>query len=235
MNEVGIVVEEVKVKSLFKALKVLECFTVQRPELGITEISEMLGLYKSNVFNIVDTFVKAGYLEQNPENEKYRLGIKILELGNVISSNISFRKIIMPYMKELADATNETVYLGIPNETEVIYLDSASPINQFSTRSMLGVKAQLYCTGIGKAMLAYLTDDVVRSVVSKGFHKYTEHTIVEEKALLDELAAIRARGYSIDNTGRLELPGLDANAYTRHRRRLFARIVFGREIVPSEI
>ncbi|MDF2717996.1 MAG: IclR family transcriptional regulator, partial [Paenibacillus sp.] len=141
----------------------------------------------------------AGYLEQNPENEKYRLGVKILELGNVISSNMNIRRTMLPYMQELADYTNETVYLGMPNESEVIYLDSSSPKNQLSTRSMLGVKAPLYCTGIGKAMLAFLPAEVTNAVCAKGLKKYTDQTISEPEALLAELAAIRSRGYSIDN------------------------------------
>lgn len=189
---------DIKVKSLYKALKVLECFTTDNPELGITEISEQLGLYKSNVYYIVDTFVKMGYIEQNPENGKYKLGIKLLEIGHVISSNISFRKAIVPYMQELADTTNEMVYLAIPREEEVLYLDSACPKNQIFTKPMLGAKAPLYCTGIGKAMLAFLPDEVVNVVVAKGFVKYTDHTITDRESLSRELSEIRNRGYSID-------------------------------------
>lgn len=191
--------EEIKVKSLFKALKIMECFTVERPELGITEISEQLGLYKSNVHNIVDTFAKAGYLEQNPDNEKYRLGVKILELSNVISSNMNIRRAMLPYMQELADYTNETVYLGMPSDNEVIYLDASSPKNKLSTRSMLGVKAPLYCTGIGKAMLAFMPESAAAAVCAKGLRRHTDQTITEPQALMDELTAIRLRGYSIDN------------------------------------
>lgn len=191
--------EEIKVKSLFKALRIMDCFTVDSPELGITEISEQLGLYKSNVHNIVDTFVKAGYLEQNPENEKYRLGFKLLELGNVISSNMNIRRLTLPYMQEMSDYANETVYLGMPSDTDVIYLDSASPKNQISSRSMLGVKAPLYCTGIGKAMLAFLPAEVAKAVCAKPLKKHTDQTITDTGALLDELEAIRQRGYSIDN------------------------------------
>lgn len=191
--------EEMKVKSLYKALRVLECFTADRPELGITEISGQLGLYKSNVHNIVDTFVKAGYLEQNPDNEKYRLGLKILELGSVISSQFNFRTAILPYMQELADHTNETVYLGIPSEGEVIYLDSATPKNLLNPRAMMGVKAPLYCTGIGKAMLAFLPEEAVNAVIGKGLVPYTENTITDGSRLLEELRMVRARGYSTDN------------------------------------
>ncbi|OMF12760.1 IclR family transcriptional regulator [Paenibacillus sp. FSL H7-0331] len=191
--------DEGKVKSLIKALKILDCFTVQSPELGITEISEKLGLYKSNVHNIADTFLKAGYLEQNQENGKYRLGFKLLEFSNVIHSNIDFRTIVLPLMQELSDFTNETVYLGTPRENEVVYLDSTCPRNQLSTRSMLGVKAPLYCTGIGKAMLAYLPDDRIKAVIDKGLIAITDSTITSQEALILDLQQIRARGYSIDH------------------------------------
>jgi IclR family KDG regulon transcriptional repressor len=191
--------DEGKVKSLIKALKILDCFTVNSPELGITEISEKLGLYKSNVHNIADTFLKAGYLEQNHENGKYRLGFKLLEFGNVIHSNIDFRKIVLPFMQELSDSTNETVYLGMPREGEVVYLDSICPRTQLSSRSMLGVKAPLYCTGIGKAMLAYLPDDWIKAVIEKGLTAITDSTITNKEAFILDLQQTRARGYSIDN------------------------------------
>lgn len=190
---------DIKVKSLYKALKVLECFTVSKPELGITEISEQLGLYKSNVHNIADTFVKAGYLEKNTENDKYRLGFKILELSHIISANISLRHIVLPHMRELADITNETIYLAVPREGEVIYLDSCSPKHQLSTRAMLGIKAPLYCTGIGKAMLAFLPEEVLTVVVSSGLARHTDKTITDLQQLKEELSDIRTRGYAIDN------------------------------------
>jgi len=119
--EVSKMENEVKVKSLYKAIKILECFSEKKPELGITEISQQVGLYKSNVHNIISTFEALGYVESNPDNGKYRLGTKILELAHVISSNISFRRIVLPYMHEIANQTNETVYLGIPNE-ETFYI-----------------------------------------------------------------------------------------------------------------
>ncbi|WP_309119759.1 IclR family transcriptional regulator [Paenibacillus sp.] len=190
--------EDVKVKSLFRALKIMDCFSLEKPEWGITELSQHLGFYKSNVSNIVTTFVKAGYLEQNEDNGKYRLGFKILQLGNIISSNISFRKLMIPYMQEIADKVNEIVYLAVPYEGEVIYLDACLPKNQLSTRSMLGVKAPLHCTGTGKAMLSVLPEETVSDVISRGLKKFTDNTITNAELLLQELAETRERGYSLD-------------------------------------
>lgn len=190
--------EDPKVKSLARALKILDCFSAEKPEWGITEISQHLDYYKSNVSNIVTTFVQAGFLEQNKENGKYQLGFKILELSHIISSNISFRKMILPFLQGIADNANEIVYLAVPHEGEVIYLDSCFSRNQHSNRSMLGVKAPLHCTGIGKAMLAYLPEKTVLEVLSQDLKKYTENTITNPDELLNELVEIRKRGYSID-------------------------------------
>ncbi|MEF3308653.1 IclR family transcriptional regulator [Paenibacillus sp. GYB004] len=192
--------DQIKTKTLFKALQVLDCFTATTPELGVTEISERLGLYKSNVHNIMDTFVKAGYIKKNPDNGKYRLTLKVLQLGHVVSSNISFRKTVQPHMQELADATGETIFLAIPGEdAEVVYLDSSSPRNLMTVKSVMGIKAPLYCTGIGKAMLAYLPREVVDTVIGRGLASITDNTITDPGALLDELNTIRLRGYAIDN------------------------------------
>ncbi|MDF2657987.1 MAG: Transcriptional regulator [Paenibacillus sp.] len=192
--------DQIKTKTLFKALQVLDCFTATTPELGVTEISERLGLYKSNVHNIMDTFVKAGYIKKNPDNGKYRLTLKVLQLGHVVSSNISFRKTVQPHMQELADATGETIFLAIPGEdAEVVYLDSSSPRNLMTVKSVMGIKAPLYCTGIGKAMLAYLPREVVDTVIGRGLASITDNTITDPCTLLDELNTIRLRGYAIDN------------------------------------
>jgi DNA-binding IclR family transcriptional regulator len=191
---------QVKTKTLYKALQVLDCFSATTPELGITEISERLGLYKSNVHNIMDTFVKAGYIKKNPDNGKYRLALRVLELGHVVSSNISFRKTIQPHMQELADATGETIFLAIPSDdAEVVYLDSSSPRNLMTVKSVMGIKAPLYCTGIGKAMLAYLPREITETILARGLDAITEHTITDGEKLLEELEAVRRRGYAIDN------------------------------------
>ena len=85
----------VKVKSLAKALNVLNCF-IQEPELGVTEISERLGLYKSNVCDILTTFQSLGYVDQSERTGKYHLGYRILELSHAFTTSMGFRKTIIP-------------------------------------------------------------------------------------------------------------------------------------------
>lgn len=190
---------DAKNKSLHKALLILNCFT-EKQELGVTEISDKLGLYKSNVFNILDTFKKMDYVEQNEETGKYRLGIGVLRLSRALGDSFSITKIALPYMQQIANETNERVYLGIPREDEVLYLDATYPSNDIRLmRSLLGETAKMYCTGIGKAMMAFLPERVVEEYLDKPLERYTEMTITDPKELRKELAVTRARGYAVDN------------------------------------
>lgn len=192
--------EDIKVKSLLKTLNILECFTPERPELGITEISEQLGLYKSNVHNILSTLMQCGYVEQNPVTNKYRLGLKILELAYVISSQLGLNRIVAPFMAELSREVGEVVYFGVPNNGQVVYLEAAYPGPFYPMRSMMGETAEMYCTAIGKAILAFLPSDKAEPALTlQSMKRYTAHTITERQMLTEELEAIRKQGYSIDN------------------------------------
>jgi len=189
---------QIQMKSLYKAMKVLETFSVEEPELSVTEISKRLNLYKSNVFNILSTFEELGYVSKNPENSKYRLSFKVLNLSYVINAHMSIQRLMLPYMQKIADVTKENVYLAVPDNSEVVYLESCSPYGIVPTRSLQGERAPMYCTAIGKAMLAFLPESVKMSL-EKGLKSFTDNTITKEKDLIDELERIRQQGFAIDN------------------------------------
>ena len=188
----------VKVKSLAKALNVLNCF-IQEPELGVTEISERLGLYKSNVCDILTTFQSLGYVDQSERTGKYHLGYRILELSHAFTTSMGFRKTIYPHMKQLADEVGETVYLGVPDGLDVLYLDAAYPGHEYMTRAMLGDRAPMYCTGIGKAILSQLDEATWASLFSQKLKPYTNSTLTDPEKLRQDLLAARERKYAVDN------------------------------------
>lgn len=191
--------DEIKVKSLSKAMRVLECFR-NGPELGISQISDMLGMNKSNVHDIISTFVQLGYVMQNQQSSKYRLGYRILDLSHVLTDSIGFRKTVFPYMQKLAIEANETVYFAIPDGSEVLYLDSAYPVAQMTaTRAMLGDRAKMYCTAIGKAILSTMDEKDIINLLPLKLHAYTEYTITDLESLLQDISNTRKRGYAIDN------------------------------------
>ena len=160
----------------------------------------MLGLNKSNVHNILSTFKEINYLEQDEETGKYQLGVGIFALCQSVGDRFNVRKIVMPFMQEIADQTGEMVYLAVPHEDEVIYLEAMYPVESFNLmRVILGERAQMYCTGIGKAVLAFLPEMVRDAYINKELTAYTEHTITDRDELMEELRRTRERGYSVDN------------------------------------
>jgi DNA-binding IclR family transcriptional regulator len=188
-----------KIKSLQKALNVLDCF-VDHSELGVTQISEMMGLYKSNVHSILSTFKQCGYVEQDEVTGKYRLGVKIYKLSCALDDRYDVIQLAKPYMQEIANLTKERVYLGAPHGDEVIYLGATYPTGEFAmARAISGERAQMYCTGLGKAMMAYLTLEQQYEYANRPLEKFTENTLTDKEALLAELECVREKGYAIDN------------------------------------
>lgn len=190
---------EVKVKSLQKAMEVLECFAQKQP-LGVMEISEKLGLYKSNVHNILTTFTALGYLSQDAETGKFRLGVSIMSLSRAFREGLDITRIAVPYMSEIANTAGELVYLTIPREDSVVYLEGVSPDNQrMVSKSVAGEFCKMYCTSVGKAMLANMPKEEVEKCISGKLEAYTENTITDKKSLLEEIEKTRIRGYGIDD------------------------------------
>lgn len=190
---------EVKVKSLQKAMEVLECF-IQKQPLGVTEISEKLGLYKSNVHNILMTFTALGYLTQDVETGKFRLGVSIMSLSRAFREGLDITRIAGPFMREIANEAGELVYLTVPKDDSVIYLEGISPDNQrMVSKSVAGEDCKMYCTAVGKAMLANMPKEEVEKCISGKLEAYTENTITDKKSLLEEIEKTRIRGYGIDD------------------------------------
>lgn len=191
---------EIKVKSVKKALDVLNCFIKKQP-LGVTEISEMLGLYKSNVYDILTTLTAMEYLTQVKETGKYELGIGAARLGGAVGDRFGFYKLANYHIQEIATEAGETVYLTTLLGTSVFYLDAAIPPSDRNPAVVSFVRNNmdpLYCTSCGKAMLACMPDSFVEEYIAMPMEKFTEYTITEPDALREEIARIRERGYARD-------------------------------------
>ena len=141
-----------------------------------------------------------GYLDQDDESGRYKLGLSVYSLCYSLGQNLSIGSVAAPYLQELADMAGERVYLAIPHEQEIIYVTSAYPKTSIDLmRPIMGEHAQMHCTGLGKAMLAYLPEEKQRAYAARKLEAYTDYTITDGDALLKELREIRQRGYAIDN------------------------------------
>lgn len=195
---------EPKVKSLAKAMNILSCFTVKEPVWGVTELATRMNLNKSNVHNILATFQSLGYLEQLPDG-RYRLGMKILEYAFAINQNLGYPRAVYDILVDAADRTGEVVYFGVPYGPNVLYLYVAHPKSRMGVipyRDMLGETSPLYCTGIGKAMLAHMPEEEWGDHLDAVRPKFQPNTITDKDAIFEELRYIRRRGFAIDNVER---------------------------------
>ncbi len=187
------------VKSLVRALQVLECFSVEQPELGPSEIARTLNMQKSTVYNILSTYQSCGYLQKNQQTGKYSLGLKVLHLGYIVNSHQGLRDIFLPYLNRIAQETHEVCYFGILNDDEVLYIEAAYPSGQQATRNILGERAPLYCTGLGKAMLAFMEETDRERVLAQPMHNFTGCTLSDPAVLRNNLEEVRSNGYAVDN------------------------------------
>jgi len=189
----------IKVKSLQKALEILNCFIDKQP-LGVTEISDKLGLYKSNVHNILTTFAAMEYLTQDEETGKFQLGPRVLQLSHTAVGSFDIVKIVKPYLDALAEQFNETAYLAIPSRREVIYLGAAYPgRHRILAQYVQGDSAPMHATSVGKAMLAALPDAFLEQYIREPLVSFTENTITDPEALRREIEKTKQRGYALDN------------------------------------
>lgn len=190
-----------KVKSLAKALRILSCFSIREPVLGITELAERMDVTKSNIHNIVSTFCEMGYLRRTHDG-RYTLGLKMLEFAFIINQNLGYPTAVYDIMVDTASRTNEVVYFGLPYGTNVLYLYVAHPAHRIGVmpyRDILGETAPLYCTGIGKAILSHLSEEEWSQRLPEILVKFQPNTITDKETMFEELRRTRRLGYAIDN------------------------------------
>ncbi|MCB8818278.1 IclR family transcriptional regulator [Desulfosporosinus shakirovi] len=188
------------VQSVNRALDILGCFKGQAIELGISEIPEKMELSKSTVYGLVNTRLTKGYLEQNPQTKRYRLGIKLFELGTLVYNRMDLRNEAKVFCEELGGKYNTTVHLAAHYGDEIVYIDKVDAPEAVIVYSQTGKCATMHCTGVGKVILAFLSEDELKQVFAKeDFKKYTEHTITDQEELYRELRRIHSRGYAVDN------------------------------------
>lgn len=188
------------VRSVLRALDILEAFTEGDHVLGITDLSRRLGLAKSTVYNLVSTLRLRGYIEEDPATSRYSLGVKLLELSQAVRANVEIRDRAAPLLRELAQASREAVYLTILHRDRSIYIYSIEASGRLPSRSPIGERVPLHCTSVGKAKLAFMPNEQARGIIERaGLPSYTGNTITDPERLWQELARIRQLGYAVDN------------------------------------
>ncbi|MBI4593644.1 MAG: IclR family transcriptional regulator [Candidatus Rokubacteria bacterium] len=189
--------ERAVLRSVSNALALLEAFSLERPELGVTELSRTLGLGKSTVHRLLAALGARGYVRQNPQTARYCLGLKAFEVGALAAGQRSVRETVAPFLQRLRAASRETVHLGVLDEGEVIYIDKIESHQALQMYSQIGRRAPLHCTALGKALLAWEPD--AERFLRRRLRAYTPSTITDSGTLREDLERVRAAGYALDD------------------------------------
>lgn len=180
-----------------KALRILEL--LGEGEMRLVDLSAQLNEHKSTVQRLLATLQARGFVRQDEHTRRYTVGLRVLQLASLALADIDLRDAAHEPMRHLGDLTNETVHLAIYDEPHVVYLDkveSSFPIRMYSR---IGARAESYCTGVGKAIVAYLSEyELERYFHAASFTQFTPRTITTTEELIKEIAEIRARGYAFD-------------------------------------
>ncbi|MBM4308705.1 MAG: IclR family transcriptional regulator [Deltaproteobacteria bacterium] len=187
------------IQSVNRALQILNLFSLNNPQLGITQISRELSLHKGTVQGLVRTLTNAGFLRQNGATRRYQLGLKIYELGVILAGGLEINQKASAPAHKLARQTQHLVRIAIQDGDSALVTLDAYPTPQRFLTWQFGPRSPLYCTALGKTLLAYLSRQEVEGYLKRvKLIPYTPHTITKKDKFLRELEETRKRGYAIN-------------------------------------
>jgi IclR family KDG regulon transcriptional repressor len=186
--------------SVQHALNILNLFDASNPEMGNSEIANRLEMDPGTVAGLIYTLKQNNYLDQNPTNRKYRLGLKLAERTAVLLNQIDLRKIAAPFLEKLRSWSGESTNLAIRDHYEVAYIERLFGNHALGIRSEIGKRAPLHSTALGKVILAYLTQNEVENILNDyEFLQVTPNTITKRADFDQELDRVRREGFALDN------------------------------------
>jgi IclR family KDG regulon transcriptional repressor len=193
-------VYDTTVQSVERTLDIIETLSAHKTGVGVTTLSKELKLHKSTVHRLLTTLMLRKYVEQDPETSKYKLGMRLFELGNAVLSKLDIRQHAIPYLRQLWRETGETIQLAIVDQYKVLYVDVLETLERVGVKSNVGERVPLHASSSGKIWMACLPEDRVEEVLKLvKFEPFTPFTIDNEQKLRESLKEARELGYSIDN------------------------------------
>jgi DNA-binding IclR family transcriptional regulator len=211
-------------ESADRVLRVLEVFTPAERDLSLSEIAERLELPKSSVHRLLATLAAHGFVERDANSRRYRLGIRLFEIGSAAIHERGLHSATHPVLEELAVTTGETCHLAVLSDVEAVYIYKIDGPSSFSMTSRVGGRAPCHCTSIGKVLIAWGGQDLFKRVVRAGMRRYTSTTITNGTDLAADLERVRADGYALDVEEYQENLSCAAAAVRDHAGRVVAAI-----------
>ena len=181
-----------------RALAVLEMLAIQ--PMSIPELEAKTGLNRTTVTRLVQTLAAREYIEKLDQTNQYRIGLKVVEIGSVRLNQMELKTEAIPYMRALSQKLNQVCHMGQLSDGEVVYIEKIEPIASIRMYSAIGKRVPMHTTSLGKMLASGLTDEAILAILEKkGMRRYTEATMVDKNAYLEEIAKVRKQGYAMDN------------------------------------
>lgn len=188
------------VPSIVRAMNVLEFLARSKHGASVSEISRDLALPKSSTYLILTTLEENGYLQRNVQTGKYYFGLKLVALGRKVLEHLDLREVARPFLGALMRRTGIIVHLAVLEGNEAVIIDRVEPPGLSAGADWVGRRLDINCTGVGKALVAYLSDDQFGQIITvKHFARHNDNTIVTIRDLKKELARVREQGYALDD------------------------------------
>ena len=192
------------INSIDRALDILLVLQQEGKEMGVTQISKELGLYKSTVCRTLATMEKRNFVQQNPDNGKYWLGLKLYSIGMLIREKMPLKNIAYPYAKALSDKFKEVVHISVLDQSAVVFpkhiiIDKIESDQVLSVIPPIGSIAACHSAAVGKCLLAFSAPEYIEKFVGNELPVYTINTITNWDDLQAELKTIRQEGYALDH------------------------------------
>ena len=188
------------VSTLARGMQVLEAFSLESPQLTLTEIAAKVDLDKSTAFRVLHTFEQLGYLDRDPESRLYRLGLKLVQVGLTALNSLDLVQAARPHLKALFAQCGETTNMAVRDGSEILYVARHRAQQVLNVGLEVGSRLPVWCTAMGKAQLLDLSPDQVRELVGEGpFPPAGPCAHRDLAALLANLDLVRVQGYALND------------------------------------
>lgn len=189
-----------RIQAIERAVAILGAFTGDDADLRVSDIAQRVGLHKSTAHRFLVNLEAAGMVEKVARTGRYRLGLRLFELGSLVMQRMNLWDEALPFLEDLVRSTGETGHMAVLEAGEAVYVERVEARRALRVPSAIGRGYPAHATNLGKVLLAFLSaDEVARIVSEKGLEGFTDHTITDAGRLAEDLAIIRERGFSVDN------------------------------------
>ncbi len=191
------------VQTIGRASSILDILGQSAQGISIRELSDKIKLPKGTTHRLLSSLSYFGYVRQDSKTRNYLLGLKLVELGQLLLSQLDLRREAEPFLRDLAERTKETLHLVFLDRNEIVYIDKVETDQNSSGLKMasrVGLRNPAHSSAVGKVLLAHFSEEELKNFIKeKGLPKRTENTITDPVQLKEHLRNVRSQGYGVDD------------------------------------